>query len=90
MDYQLTIVKRNAAQPRQGRHLYRSNVLIDIKLRQERHCYSHSQLGTVIRYIQNQEQHHAKKTFREEYLALLDKFEVPHEERYIFASVESD
>jgi REP element-mobilizing transposase RayT len=29
--------------------------------------YSRSQLGTVIRYIENQEKHHAKKSFREEY-----------------------
>lgn len=50
--------------------------------------YSHSQLGTVIRYIQNQERHHAKKSFRDEYLALLDRFEVPHDERYIFKPVE--
>lgn len=50
--------------------------------------YSHSHLTTVIRYIQNQEQHHARKTFRDEYLALLDKFEVPHEDRYIFKSIE--
>jgi len=28
--------------------------------------YSHSQLSTVIRYIQNQEKHHVKRTFREE------------------------
>jgi len=46
--------------------------------------YSHSQLGRVIRYIQNQEQHHARKTFRAEYRELLNKFEVPHDERYVF------
>jgi putative transposase len=46
--------------------------------------YSHSQLGDVIRYIQNQERHHARRSFREEYLALLQKFEVPHEEWFIF------
>jgi putative transposase len=50
--------------------------------------YSHSQLTDVIRYIQKQEEHHAKKTFREEYLSLLEKFEVPHDERYIFKDVE--
>ena len=49
--------------------------------------YSNLQLTDVIRYIQNQEKHHAKKTFREEYLALLKKFEVPHEERFIFKDV---
>jgi REP element-mobilizing transposase RayT len=49
--------------------------------------YSHSHLTTVIRYIQNQEQHHARKTFQSEFLALLDKFQVPHDERYIFKPV---
>ena len=52
--------------------------------------YSHSHLTTVIRYIQNQVQHHARKTFREEYLSILDKFEVPHEERYIFKPVDNE
>jgi putative transposase len=52
--------------------------------------YSHSQLGDVIRYIENQEQHHGygRKTFREEYLEFLQKFEVPHDERYVFKPVE--
>jgi hypothetical protein len=49
--------------------------------------YSHSQLGAVIRYIQNQERHHARKTFREEYLSLLDKFQVAHDKRYVFREV---
>jgi putative transposase len=49
--------------------------------------YSHSQLSVVIRYIQNQERHHAKKTFREEYLSILEKFDVPHDERYIFKEI---
>jgi putative transposase len=48
---------------------------------------SHSQLNTVIRYIQDQEKHHAKRTFREEYLTLLKKFNLPHDERYIFKSI---
>lgn len=52
--------------------------------------YSHSHLTTVIRYIQNQEQHHVRKTFRQEYLALLDKFQVPHDERYLFKSVDEN
>src|SRR5580704_14472315 len=38
--------------------------------------YSRSQLGTVIRYIENQQKHHATKTFREEYVELLEKFNV--------------
>lgn len=46
--------------------------------------YSHSQLGAVIRYIENQQKHHAKKSFLDEYTALLDKFEVEYDQRYIF------
>jgi REP element-mobilizing transposase RayT len=38
--------------------------------------YSHSQLTDVIQYIRNQEQHHAKKSFRDEYLEFLEKFNV--------------
>lgn len=49
--------------------------------------YSHSQLSAVIRYIQNQQTHHQKRSFRQEYVALLDKFDVPYEERYIFKPV---
>ena len=50
--------------------------------------YSRSQLGTVIRYIENQQKHHAKKSFREEYVALLEKFDVEFDPRYIFKTCE--
>jgi putative transposase len=50
--------------------------------------YGHSQLNTIIRYIQNQEQHHRQRTFKDEYLTWLKKFEVPFDERYIFEFVE--
>ena len=50
--------------------------------------YGHSQLGTIIRYIQNQEQHHRRRTFKDEYLTWLKKFEVPFDERYIFEFVD--
>ena len=46
--------------------------------------YARSQLGTVIRYIENQPRHHHKKLFREEYIELLEKFEVDYDQRYIF------
>ena len=46
--------------------------------------YSRSQLATVIRYIENQQKHHAQKTFRDEYVALLEKFGVDYDARYIF------
>jgi REP-associated tyrosine transposase len=50
--------------------------------------YSRSQLGTVIRYIENQQKHHAKKSFREEYLTMLEKFGVDYDARYIFKTDE--
>ena len=50
--------------------------------------YSHSQLTEVIRYIQNQVEHHTRRGFREEYLDSLTKFEVPYEEMYLFVDVE--
>ncbi len=46
--------------------------------------YSHSQINDVYNYILNQEEHHKRKTFKEEYLELLNKFEIPYEERYLF------
>jgi putative transposase len=46
--------------------------------------YSRSQLGSVIRYIENQQEHHAKRTFREEYIGLLERFGVAYDPRYIF------
>lgn len=46
--------------------------------------YSQSQRDSVYQYIKNQAEHHQRQTFREEYLAFLEKFEVPYEERYIF------
>jgi putative transposase len=46
--------------------------------------YSHSQIDAVYRYIENQEEHHKKRTFKEEYLDFLEKFEVSFDERYIF------
>lgn len=50
--------------------------------------YSRSQLGTVIHYIENQQKHHAKKSFQEEYIALLEKFGVEYDPRYIFKTAE--
>jgi putative transposase len=49
--------------------------------------YGHSQVDDVVRYIQNQEQHHRIKTFREEYLELLEKFNISFEEKYILKDV---
>jgi putative transposase len=46
--------------------------------------YSRSQRDTVIQYIVNQEKHHKKKTFREEYLDFLNKFEIEFKNEYLF------
>ena len=46
--------------------------------------YSKTQVPQVIKYIQEQEIHHAKKTFLEEYVAFLKAFEVEYDERFIF------
>jgi hypothetical protein len=44
-------------------------------------------LDKVIRYVQNQQRHHQRRSFRDEYVKLLDRFNVPYDERYIFKSV---
>lgn len=46
--------------------------------------YSQSQVKDVIQYVLNQEQHHLKRTFRQEYVLLLQRFEVAYDPEYIF------
>lgn len=46
--------------------------------------YSHGDIETVYNYILNQEEHHKRKTFKEEYLEFLKEFEVTFDERYLF------
>lgn len=46
--------------------------------------YSHSHIERVYNYILNQEEHHRKKTFKDEYLELLKKFEIEFKEAYVF------
>ena len=46
--------------------------------------YSRSQRDRVINYIMNQEKHHQGKTFRKEYLDLLNKFEIEFKSHYVF------
>jgi REP element-mobilizing transposase RayT len=50
--------------------------------------YSRSQIKSVAQYIENQEQHHKKKSFREEYIEFLKKFEIDYDDRYIFDWIE--
>ncbi len=46
--------------------------------------YSHSHIENVYNYILNQEAHHAKFSFKEEYFTLLDKFEIDYKDQYLF------
>ena len=50
--------------------------------------YGHSQLATVIHYIQNQAQHHQQRSFKSEYLTLLRKFDIAFREEYVFDFIE--
>lgn len=46
--------------------------------------YSHSALDNVIAYISNQKEHHKKRTFKEEYIEFLNKYEVDYKLEYLF------
>ena len=46
--------------------------------------YSHSHIQNVYNYILNQEEHHRKKTFKEEYIDTLKQFEIEHNDKYLF------
>jgi Transposase and inactivated derivatives len=46
--------------------------------------YSHSQVDQVVKYIMNQKAHHQKRSFKDEYIELLKKFNVEHDEKYLF------
>jgi hypothetical protein len=43
-----------------------------------------SHIDNVIKYINEQEAHHSKTTFREEYLNILEKYEVDYDAKYLF------
>lgn len=50
--------------------------------------YSQSAIPNVISYIQTQELHHSKKTFKEEYQQLLEEFQVEFDDRYVFKPID--
>ena len=52
--------------------------------------YSHSQLTDVIQYIENQKDHHKKRTFKDEYLAFLNAFEIEFKDEYLFNWIDND
>ncbi|WP_028121419.1 IS200/IS605 family transposase [Epilithonimonas tenax] len=50
--------------------------------------YSKSHVDNVVKYILNQEEHHKKKTFKEEYLDFLRKFDIEYDDKYVFGWIE--
>ncbi len=52
--------------------------------------YGHSQLDTIIQYIQNQEQHHSHRSFKDEYLTLLKNFQISFDNKYVFNFLEDE
>jgi putative transposase len=52
--------------------------------------YSKSEVPAIIQYIINQTDHHKRKTFSEEYYAMLKEFEVDFDDRFIFKPVNID
>jgi REP element-mobilizing transposase RayT len=50
--------------------------------------YSKPQVPKVVAYVQNQEIHHRKQTFLDEYITFLKHFGVDYDERYIFKALE--
>ncbi len=49
-----------------------------------RFTYAQSQVKDVVQYVLNQEERHRVKTFQEEYLTFLERFEVAYDKRYVF------
>lgn len=50
--------------------------------------YNQSQVDNVYKYIQNQEEHHKRKTFRDEYREFLEEHKINYEDQYIFKDLE--
>ena len=48
---------------------------------------SHSHLGTVADYVHNQENHHRRKSFHEEYVEFLERHDIAYNDRYVFKPV---
>ena len=50
--------------------------------------YSHSSLDNVISYINNQKEHHKKKSFKDEYIGFLTNFKIEYKDEYLFDWIE--
>ena len=46
--------------------------------------HSHSQVDIVAKYVLNQEEHHRKKSFRKEYIEMLNDFKITFKDEYTF------
>ena len=46
--------------------------------------YGHSQIDKVYNYIFNQDKHHSKRTFRDEYMTFLNRYNIAFEDQYLF------
>jgi REP element-mobilizing transposase RayT len=49
--------------------------------------YAHSQLNSVYQYIENQEKHHQRLSFREEYETLLRQYEIEYDDQFLFDAI---
>jgi REP element-mobilizing transposase RayT len=49
--------------------------------------YSQSQIKSVATYIENQESHHQKKSFKEEYNEFLSEFKVEYDPKFVFQEI---
>ena len=50
--------------------------------------YNHSALDNIIGYINNQKEHHKKRSFKEEYVGFLEKFNIEFKNEYLFEWIE--
>jgi putative transposase len=50
--------------------------------------YSQSHIDSVVKYIMNQESHHKRRTFSEEYFDLLKKFNVDFDKKYLLRDIQ--
>ena len=50
--------------------------------------YDKSQIPTIARYIENQQKHHMKRNFIDEYIDFLKAFGIEYDERYIYKPIE--
>ena len=46
--------------------------------------FGQSQFDKVIRYVENQQEHHRTKTFKEELTEILERYAVKYDERYLW------